>query len=72
MRGIASSAGLKNRVATGCLRDDRARRARMTAGNGALVPERRDEIVPLALRALVSGTMASCLTGAVIGLLPVV
>jgi CNT family concentrative nucleoside transporter len=44
----------------------------LIAGTSALVPERRDEIVPLALRALVSGTMASCLTGAVIGLLPVV
>lgn len=44
----------------------------LIAGTSALVPERRDEIVPLALRALVSGTMASCMTGAVIGLLPVV
>ncbi|MDE2493578.1 MAG: nucleoside:proton symporter [Alphaproteobacteria bacterium] len=43
----------------------------LIAGTSALVPERRDEIVPLALRALVSGTMASCMTGAVIGLLPV-
>jgi CNT family concentrative nucleoside transporter len=44
----------------------------LIAGTSALVPERRDEIVPLALRALVSGTMASCLSGAVIGMLPVV
>ena len=44
----------------------------LIAGTSALVPERRDEIVPLALRALVSGTMASCMTGAVIGMLPVV
>jgi CNT family concentrative nucleoside transporter len=44
----------------------------LIAGTSALVPERRDEIVPLAMRALVSGTMASCMTGAVIGLLPVV
>jgi nucleoside permease NupC len=36
----------------------------------ALVPDRRDEIVPLAMRALVSGAMASGLTGAIIGLLP--
>ncbi|MDE2164320.1 MAG: nucleoside:proton symporter [Alphaproteobacteria bacterium] len=43
----------------------------LIAGTSALVPERRDEIVPLAMRALVSGTMASCMTGAVIGLLPV-
>jgi CNT family concentrative nucleoside transporter len=43
----------------------------MSAGVSGLVPERRDEIVPLAMRALISGTMASGLTGAVIGLLPV-
>jgi CNT family concentrative nucleoside transporter len=43
----------------------------MIAGVGSLIPERRDEIVPLALRALLSGTMASGMTGAVIGLLPV-
>jgi CNT family concentrative nucleoside transporter len=43
----------------------------MIAGVSSLVPERRDDIVPLAMRALLSGTMASGLTGAVIGLLPV-
>lgn len=43
----------------------------MIAGVSGLVPERRTEIVPLAMRALVSGTMASGLTGAVIGLLPI-
>jgi CNT family concentrative nucleoside transporter len=43
----------------------------MIAGVSGLVPERRHEIVPLAMRALVSGTMASGLTGAVIGLLPI-
>jgi len=43
----------------------------MIAGVGSLVPERRDEIVPLAMRALLSGTMASGMTGAIIGLLPV-
>ncbi len=42
----------------------------MIAGVSALVPERRDEIVPLAMRALLSGAMASGLTGAIIGLLP--
>ncbi len=44
----------------------------MIAGLSALMPERRDEIVPLAMRAIVSGTMASGLTGAMIGLLPIV
>jgi concentrative nucleoside transporter, CNT family len=43
----------------------------MIASISALVPERRAEIVPLAMRALVSGTLASAMTGAVIGLLPV-
>jgi CNT family concentrative nucleoside transporter len=43
----------------------------MLAGMSTLVPSRRDEIVPLALRALVSGTMASGLTGSMIGLLPI-
>jgi CNT family concentrative nucleoside transporter len=43
----------------------------MIASISAMVPERRHEIVPLALRALVSGTMASGMTGAMIGLLPI-
>jgi CNT family concentrative nucleoside transporter len=43
----------------------------LIAGVGSLVPERRAELVPLAMRALISGTMASGLTGAIIGLLPV-
>jgi CNT family concentrative nucleoside transporter len=42
----------------------------LIAGVSSLVPERRDEIVPLAMRALLSGTMASSLTGCIIGLLP--
>jgi CNT family concentrative nucleoside transporter len=36
----------------------------------ALIPDRRDEIVGLALKALVAGVLASCLSGAMIGLLP--
>jgi CNT family concentrative nucleoside transporter len=43
----------------------------MIAGMSALMPSRRDEIVPLAMRALVSGVMASGLTGSMIGLLPI-
>ncbi|HJW40701.1 MAG TPA: nucleoside transporter C-terminal domain-containing protein [Rhizomicrobium sp.] len=42
----------------------------LIAGFGTLIPGRRDEIVPLAMRAIVSGTMASGLTGSMIGLLP--
>jgi CNT family concentrative nucleoside transporter len=44
----------------------------MIAGISTLMPERRDEIVPLAMRAIVSGTFASGLTGAMIGLLPII
>lgn len=40
-------------------------------GLNALIPERRDEVTRLAPRALVAGVLASCLTGAMIGLLPV-
>ena len=43
----------------------------MIASISGMAPERRDDIVPLALRALVSGTLASSMTGAIIGLLPV-
>ena len=41
----------------------------LIAGMSALMPERRTEIVPLALRAMVSGTLASGLSAAMIGLL---
>jgi len=36
---------------------------------GILVPERRPEIVNLSLKAIVSGALANCITGTVIGLL---
>jgi concentrative nucleoside transporter, CNT family len=41
----------------------------LIAGMGALLPDRKDEIVPLSLRALVSGALASGLTGCMIGLM---
>ena len=43
----------------------------MIAGMGGLMPEWRNELVPLALRAMLSGTMASGLTGCIIGFLPI-
>jgi len=43
----------------------------LIAGMSALIPERRDEVVSLALKALVAGTMASGLSGAMVGLLPI-
>ncbi len=42
----------------------------LIAGMSALMPERRQEIVALAPRALLAGTLASSLSGAMIGLLP--
>lgn len=42
----------------------------LIAGVAGMVPQRRHEIVPLALRALVSGTIASGMTGCVVGMLP--
>ena len=42
----------------------------LIGGMSAIIPDRREELVPLAMRALISGTLASGLTGAMIGLLP--
>jgi len=41
----------------------------MIAGLSAMAPERRADIVALGGRSIISGTLASCLTGAVVGLL---
>jgi CNT family concentrative nucleoside transporter len=41
----------------------------MIGGLGAMVPERREEIVRLGLRSILSGTIATCLSGAVAGIL---
>lgn len=38
-------------------------------GLGTMVPERRPEIISLSFKAMVAGTMASCMSGTVIGLL---
>jgi CNT family concentrative nucleoside transporter len=40
----------------------------LLGGLGSLAPERRDEIVGLGMKALVAGTLATCMTGAVIGI----
>jgi CNT family concentrative nucleoside transporter len=39
----------------------------MLGGMGAMAPERREEIVSLGLKSILSGTMATCMTGAVVG-----
>jgi CNT family concentrative nucleoside transporter len=41
----------------------------LIGGMGAMVPERRPEIVELGLRSILSGTLATCMSGAVVGLL---
>jgi CNT family concentrative nucleoside transporter len=41
----------------------------LIGGMGAMVPGRRDEIVALGLRAVLSGTLATCTSGALAGLL---
>jgi CNT family concentrative nucleoside transporter len=41
----------------------------LVGGMGSMVPERRGEIVGLGMRSVVSGTLATCLSGAVAGLL---
>lgn len=40
----------------------------MLGGMGAMVPERREEIVSLGMRSVAAGLLASCMTGAVVGL----
>jgi CNT family concentrative nucleoside transporter len=41
----------------------------MIGGLVAILPERRAEVVELATKSLISGTLATCMTGAVVGLL---
>jgi concentrative nucleoside transporter, CNT family len=41
----------------------------MVAGLGTMAPERRDEINSLGLKSIVSGTLTTCLMGAIVGVL---
>ncbi len=41
----------------------------MIGGMGAMGPERRDEIVALGMKSIVGGTIATCMTGAVVGII---
>ncbi|MTJ80881.1 MAG: nucleoside:proton symporter [Telmatospirillum sp.] len=41
----------------------------MIGGIGAMVPERKTEIIELAAKSILSGTVATCLSGAIVGLL---
>ncbi len=41
----------------------------LIGGLGSLAPERRNEVVGLGIRAIIAGTLATCMTGAVVGVL---
>jgi len=41
----------------------------MIGGLGTMAPERRAEVVSLGLRSIVAGTLSTCMTGALVGLL---
>ena len=41
----------------------------MIGGIGSMVPERRPEIATLGLRSIVAGTLATMMTGSMVGLL---
>jgi CNT family concentrative nucleoside transporter len=41
----------------------------LIGGLGSLAPERRDEVVSLGMAAILAGTLATCMTGAVVGVL---
>ncbi|MDH3881550.1 MAG: nucleoside:proton symporter, partial [Desulfobacteraceae bacterium] len=40
----------------------------MIGGMGTMAPGKRDEIVSLGLRSIIAGTLATCMTGAVVGI----
>ncbi|MEP9410504.1 MAG: nucleoside:proton symporter [Candidatus Brocadia sp.] len=40
----------------------------MIGGMGSMVPERRDEIVSLGIKSIIAGTLATCMTGAIVGI----
>jgi CNT family concentrative nucleoside transporter len=40
----------------------------MLGGLGTMVPERRDDITSLGMKSIVAGTLATCLTGAIVGI----
>jgi CNT family concentrative nucleoside transporter len=41
----------------------------MIAGLATMAPERRDDVVALGIKSIVSGTIATCLMGAIVGVL---
>ncbi|MDM8538724.1 nucleoside transporter C-terminal domain-containing protein [Desulfobacterales bacterium HSG17] len=43
----------------------------MIGGMGTMAPEKRDEIVSLGFRSIIAGTLSTCMTGAVVGILSI-
>ena len=41
----------------------------MIGGMGAMAKERRNEIVALGIKSIIAGTLATCMTGALVGLI---
>jgi CNT family concentrative nucleoside transporter len=41
----------------------------MIGGLGTMAPERKNEIVDMGLRSIIAGTLATCMTGAVVGII---
>ncbi|NBR27914.1 MAG: nucleoside:proton symporter, partial [Betaproteobacteria bacterium] len=41
----------------------------LIGGMATMAPERRDEIVGLGMKSIVAGSLATCLTGALVGIL---
>ncbi|HQR53847.1 MAG TPA: nucleoside transporter C-terminal domain-containing protein, partial [Burkholderiales bacterium] len=41
----------------------------MIGGMGAMAPGRRSEIVSLGMKSIIAGTLATCLTGAMVGVI---
>jgi CNT family concentrative nucleoside transporter len=41
----------------------------MIGGMGTMAPTRHNEIVSLGLRSIIAGTLATCMTGAVVGII---
>jgi CNT family concentrative nucleoside transporter len=41
----------------------------MIGGMGAMAKERRGEIVGLGIKSIVAGTLATCMTGAIVGII---
>jgi len=41
----------------------------MIGGMGGMAPERRSEIISLGIKSIIAGTLATCLTGAIVAII---